>query len=503
MLFVVALNLLLLRGVLGKDDDDLTAPQLRAQYNGLCLITYEEAMIDLHGVDDYGHYKSKNCAGNQVYMNQIPFSESQVKPLYTPWQDVNQEELPLWCLLPGLSDVRGDFVWCESSTGDTGDQLNKECATRFGIKDLCGCAYLQILQPNDNWNATFKFNFAFNAFMDHNIYRYQSVADGLNIDPNPRFHLLNAAERQKMEKECATTGPNNNVWNKGTGNVIWDNMLGMPETTTTITTTTIGIGNPSPSPPTPPPPTAAPTAAPSPPPTATAAPTAPPTPKPGETETTTTATYTSTTPTTTTATTTTEPLIELIQLTFSDAALTASQVDNTVTKTALKTMVVNLITNVTANQLSVAIQKQGADGIGATITFPSALSAAAFRTAFDTNRPVSVPLKIDGKTVNMGFSQFTTITATSTTVTTTEVTATSTTVTTTEVLGDTATTTQTPASKSSGLSTGGLAAVIVGSVVVLVLLVRGILYWKYQQRKKEKPGENDDGMGSLIASLML
>ena len=232
MLFVVALNLLLLRGVLGKEYD-LTTPQLRTQYNGLCLITYEEAMIDLHGVDDYGHYKKEGCGGRQTYMNLIPASESVggAKPLYTPWQDVDQVELPLWCFLPGLSTARGDFAWCTSSTGDTGVQLDKECENRFGTDGVCGCAFLQILKKNEPWAPNNRGNSAFVAFMDDNLYRYQSVAGGEGMSINPREQLLNREERWEMEKECATNG-NNNGWGKGTGGVVWENMLGMPPITT-------------------------------------------------------------------------------------------------------------------------------------------------------------------------------------------------------------------------------------------------------------------------------
>ena len=79
MLIVVALNLLLLQSVLGANDD-LTTPQIKTNYNGLCLITYEEAMIDLHGAYSNGQYKTSGCAGNQVYMNLIPQSVSGVKP---------------------------------------------------------------------------------------------------------------------------------------------------------------------------------------------------------------------------------------------------------------------------------------------------------------------------------------------------------------------------------------------------------------------------------------
>ena len=202
--------------------------------------------------------------------------------------------------------------------------------------------------------------------------------------------------------------------------------------------------------------------------------------------------------TTTTMTTTTNALVERLTLTFNvdePLKLFSAVAESSDVKTKLKTMVARLTGGVTDKDLAVTVQLEHPD-IVAVINFNSAVHAAAFRTAFKATPPEPMTVQIGTEDVVMSLLQRTT--ATTTTVTTkgqnTGVTTTTAAITNPPIAP--------PASKSSGLSTGGLAAVI-GGVVVLVLLVCRILYWKCQQRKKEKSGENGDGMGSLIAALML
>ena len=139
-------------------------------YDGLCVITFEEAYIDLHGAFP----GIAGCDGDKNYFTARTPGSTDI------YFDTNAE--PAWCLTDGVSDVRGDLAYCKTSTVPAAvSDITNACNVIFTGLSACGCVNLQILKPNSDYDGSQPPNNANFDTISGTNYDYATLSDDVKL----------------------------------------------------------------------------------------------------------------------------------------------------------------------------------------------------------------------------------------------------------------------------------------------------------------------------------
>lgn len=128
----------------------------KQQYDGLCFITFKEALIDLHGKTSDNTPFTTGCGGDMDY-----FKTTSDNAIYTserhPHVTSGDHEWDHWCFPTpsnngggGKTSLRGGYAYCTPATTEINAKMTQKCNKNHpGLTGkMCGCAKMQILKQD-------------------------------------------------------------------------------------------------------------------------------------------------------------------------------------------------------------------------------------------------------------------------------------------------------------------------------------------------------------------